>query len=186
MKGRITFGVFALLLLAVMFGMPAAEGQHTNMAASDNPLGFGMRIAGTYFSPAGFGGTLTLNADGTVMAVSGSCCGNAGNVQSEAWGNWVKTGPREIELRTVVIGTLYDYANADPELHGPTGNFIATPSEVLDFAPDYESFTGSLCTSVWFYDIGASMPDVNVDTPAVVLGPFDIAMERLPVFVECP
>jgi hypothetical protein len=183
MRGRITFGALALLLLAVAFGM---GGQRMNMAAAENPLGFGMRIAGTYFSTAGFGGTLTLNADGTVMAVSGSCCGNAGNIQSEAWGNWVKTGPYQIELRTVVIGTLYDFANADPELQGPTGNFIATPTEVLDFAPDFQSFTGSLCTSVWFYDLGASMPDVNVDPPTVVVGPFDIAMERLPVFVECP
>ena len=88
---------------------------------------FGQRIAGTYFSNAGFGGTITLHADGTVVALSGACCGNAGNIQSESYGNWVRTGPRQIEVRTVALITYHNWGT------GPSGNAIATPSEVLDF-----------------------------------------------------
>ncbi len=145
-------------------------------------LGFGQRIAGTYFSNAGFGGTLTLHADGTVVALSGACCGdNAGNIQSESYGNWVRTGPRQIEVRTVAIVTNHDWGV------GPTGNVLATPSEVLDFAPDFQSYEGTLCTPLWFYDLGpGTMPDVEVDAPAFIAGPFDVAGSRLAVFVDCP
>ncbi len=149
---------------------------------------FGQRIAGTYFSNAGFGGTLTLHADGTVVALSGACCGdNAGNIQSESYGNWVKTGRRQIEVRTVALITNHDFSNSDPELQGPIGNVIATPSEVLDFTEDFQSYTGTLCTALWWYDLGGNaMPDVETVPPAFIAGPFEVAGSRLAVFVDCP
>ncbi len=156
--------------------------------------GFGKRIAGTYFSNAGFGGTITLHADGTVVALSGQCCGNAPNIQSESYGNWVKTGPMQIELRTVAIGTnwgidvLAEGQGSDTTLStAPTGNFIATPSEVLDFAEDFQSYTGTLCTPLWFYDLGfGQMPNILVEEPQLVFGPFPVGGTRLPVEVVCP
>jgi hypothetical protein len=173
--------VCVVVLLGLVVCLPVADAQLAIQGQSGNPFGFGKRIAGTYFSPAGFGGTLTLHADGTVVALSGQCCGNAANIQSESYGNWVRTGPFQIELRTVAIGTNHDW------LAGPTGNFIATPSEVLDFAPDFQSLTGTLCTSVWFYPLGvAVMPDVEVVPADLVVGPFPVAMSRLSVFVDCP
>jgi 3-hydroxyisobutyrate dehydrogenase len=90
---------------------------------------------------------------------------------------------RHIMLRTVVVGTQYNYG--DPP-HGPTGNIIATPMEVLDFAEDFQSFTGTLCTSVWLYGLEDPMPDVEADLPLVRLGPFPVAMSKLSVFVDCP
>jgi hypothetical protein len=157
----------------------------------DSPFGFGMKVAGTYFSNAGFGGTLTLHADGTVVALSGACCGDQSptpsNIQSESYGNWVRTGPRQIELRTVAIITQHDFSNSIPEDQGPTGNVLATPSEVLDFAADFQSYTGTLCTPLWFYALGGgTMPDVEVDPPALTVGPFAVAGSRLGVFVQCP
>jgi hypothetical protein len=185
MKSKFTLIGLLILALGLVITMPGA------MANDDGDdlgggFGFGQRIAGTYFNNVGpFGGTLTLNADGTVGgAISGSCCGNAGNVQSEAFGNWVRTGIRQIELRTVVIGTTYNFDLIPPD--GPDGNFIATPMVVLEFAEDFNSFEGELCTQVWFYELGGQMPDVNYDMPDLALGPFPgYNMSRLPVFIEC-
>ncbi|MHC4775327.1 MAG: hypothetical protein ACYTBR_08680, partial [Planctomycetota bacterium] len=159
MKSKITLFGLLFLALGLVVTLPGAmAGISGSTAAMDAPFGFGKRIAGTYFSPAGFGGTLTLHADGTIVALSGACCGNAGNVQSESYGNWVRTGEYQITLRTVAIGT--NWAGGVP-----TDNFIATPMEVLDFAEDFQSYTGNLCTSVWLYGIGDPMPDVEVDLP---------------------
>ncbi|MHC4767577.1 MAG: hypothetical protein ACYTEI_02565 [Planctomycetota bacterium] len=184
MKCKTTLFGLSLVLVAGLMWMPgsAAEGQGRSMLQNGkSTFGFGQRIAGTYFSNAGFGGTLTLHADGTVVALSGACCGdNAGNIQSESYGNWVRTGTRQITLRTVAIGTNFDWGV------GPIGNFIATPMEVLDFAPDFQSYTGNLCTSVWFYDLGGgNMPDVEVDPPLLTIDFGPVASSRLAVFIEC-
>jgi hypothetical protein len=181
MKTRITlFGVL-ILALALVVTLPGAMAQ--NSMQGSGGLGFGKRIAGTYFSPAGFGGTLTLGADGTVAAMSGACCGAGGgaNIQSEAWGNWEQTGNRSIMLRTVVVATQYD-----PVTALPTSNFIATPAAEIEFDSNYTSFEGTLCTALWFYDIGDPMPDVEVVPPDLVVGPFPYAMPKLSVFQECP
>ncbi|MHC4219033.1 MAG: hypothetical protein ACYSU7_11325 [Planctomycetota bacterium] len=187
MKRKITWFGLLTLLMGLVIWLPGAVANDGFGNAAVN-LGFGKKIAGTYFSNAGFGGTLTLHSDGTVVALSGACCGdNPGNIQSEAYGNWVRTGEYQIELRTVAIGTNHDFSNEIPELQGPVGNFIATPMEVLDFAEDFQSVTGTLCTSVWLYGLGpGTMPDVEVDAPLVTVGPFPVAMSRLAVFVECP
>ena len=72
-------------------------------------------------------------------------------------------------------------------LNSPTGNWIASPSVEIEFAPDFQSFAGTLCTALWFYPLGAGvMPDIEVVPPDGVWGPFPYAMERLPVYVVCP
>jgi hypothetical protein len=186
MKIKVTLFSLLFLALGLVVALPGAMAGAGGDAVAYGGIGFGKRIAGTYFSPAGFGGALTLTADGTVVALSGACCGNSPNIQSEAYGNWVRTGEYSIQLRTVAIGTNHDFSNADPMLQGPTGNWIATPMVDMEFAPDFQSFAGTLCTSLWFYDLGGSMPDVDVDPPLLTLGPFPYAMSRLAVFVECP
>ena len=182
MKARIIVGALSALSLAGLLYYPAAA---QSMGNTDN-FGFGKQIAGTYFSNAGFGGTVTLHADGTVVALSGQCCGNAPNVQSESYGNWVRTGPKQIKLSTVAIGTSWDPTSGTTVR---TGNFIATPSQVLDFAADFQSFTGELCTRVWFFPLGAGvMPDIldPLVLPDLTVGPFPVASTRLPVDVICP
>ena len=84
-------------------------------------------------------------------------------------------------LRTVAVATQYD-----PVTALPTGNFIATPAAVVDFAEDFQSFEGSLCTALWFYGLGDPMPDIEVVPPDLVFGPFPYAMPRMAVFQECP
>jgi hypothetical protein len=138
MKVKVTlFGLLCLTLALVVTLPGAMAGAGGAASTSSMGLGFGQRIAGTYFSPAGFGGTLTLHADGTVAAMSGACCGAGGgaNIQSEAWGNWERTGVRQITLRTVVVATQYD-----PITALPTGNFMATPAAEVEFDGDYQSF----------------------------------------------
>lgn len=98
----------------------------------------------------------------------------------------MRTGPRQIELRTVAIITNHDFSNSDPELQGPTGNVLATPTEVLDFSDDFQSYTGTLCTTVWLYPLGGPMPDIEEDEP---LGTFDfgeVSGARLPARLQCP
>lgn len=186
MRTKNVLGALCALTFVGFVYYPAAA-QKTGGAG--NPV-FGTLIAGTYFSNSGFGGTLTLHADGTVVALSGQCCGNAPNVQSESYGNWIRTGPRQIELTTVAIGTNWAFDVPDPNGHLstiPTSNFVATPSEVLTFSNDFQSFTGSLCTSVWFYNLGfGTMPDVTVQPPDLIVGPFPVDGTRLAVNVVCP
>jgi hypothetical protein len=177
------FGLLAVLVgFAIWMPGSSADGQDFALMGGETPFGFGKKIAGTYFSPAGFGGTLTLNADGTVAAISGACCGAGANanIQSEAFGNWERTGVNQITLRAVVVGTQYDAAAL------PMNNFIATAMEVLDFSEDYQSYTGTLCTALWFYELGDPMPDVEMEEPLLILGPFPIDGSRLSVFQECP
>ncbi|MHC4304840.1 MAG: hypothetical protein ACYTFF_07905 [Planctomycetota bacterium] len=178
------FGL-SLGLVAGLMWMPgsAADGQDfALMGGGESPFGFGKKIAGTYSSPAGFGGALTLNADGTVIAISGSCCGAGANanIQSPALGNWERTGVRQVTLRALIIGTQYDLAGQ------PMDNFAAAAAEVLDFAEDFQSYTGTLCTSLWFYPLEGPIPDVDVDPPDLIVGPFPLANTRLAVFQECP
>ncbi|MHC4615125.1 MAG: hypothetical protein ACYTAU_16305 [Planctomycetota bacterium] len=154
------FGL-SLGLVAGLMWMPgsAADGQDfALMGGGESPFGFGKKIAGTYSSPAGFGGALTLNADGTVIAISGSCCGAGANanIQSPALGNWERTGVRQVTLRALIIGK------------------------------DFQSYTGTLCTSLWFYPLEGPIPDVDVDPPDLIVGPFPLANTRLAVFQECP
>jgi hypothetical protein len=182
MRSKITLFGLLFLALALVVSLPGAmAGDGNDDSQNGDGPSFGDRIAGTYFSNAGFGGTLTLHADGTVVALSGACCGdNAGNIQSESYGNWKRTGQRQITLRTVAIGTNHDWGA------GPLANFIATPMEVLDFAPNFKSYTGNLCTSVWLYDLGGGvMPDVEVDAPLVTLDFGPVEGSRLDVFIEC-
>lgn len=147
-------------------------------------FGFGQRIAGTYLVTEGtFTGSLTLHADGNVTAMSSACCGDANNVQSEAFGNWVRTGPYQITLRTVAILTGYNFADPDP--HGPTGNIIAAPTEVLDFAPDFQTYTGSLCTQLWFYPLGVLPPDIDDVDPDLTIPFGDVAGAKLDVYYAC-
>ncbi len=111
-------------------------------------LGFGQRIAGTYVAPTGFfgPGALMLHADGTLAAASGTCCGAAGDdsIQSEAMGNWVRTGSRQIEVTALVIATIYDLDTALPD-----HNSACMVSERLDFESDFQSYTGVLATACW-------------------------------------
>ncbi|MHC4416857.1 MAG: hypothetical protein ACYS0G_16435, partial [Planctomycetota bacterium] len=147
MKSKVTLFGLLFLSLALVITLPGAMasigGDGTSLDGIGGGFGFGQRIAGTYFSPAGFGGTLTLHADGNVSAMSGACCGSGGgnNIQSEAWGNWERTGPYQIVLRTVVVATQYD-----PVTALPTGNFIATPAAEIEFDQEFPMFEGSLCT----------------------------------------
>ena len=194
MKAKTTLLALSLVLLALVIWMPGAAASEE----SGNPaghigggFGFGQRVAGTYSGGTGsqWGGSLTLHADGTVSAMSSSCCGAGGdpNIQSEAWGNWERTGPRQVTLRAMIIGTRHDFDNADPELQGPTTNFIAVASQVLDFAPDFQSYTGEHCVAIWNYDVWpAPAPDIETVDPDAHYGPFAITNFRLPVYHYCP
>jgi hypothetical protein len=182
MKCKIALVSILFLTLALVVALPGAVAVDGPEGELGGGFGFGQRVAGTYFSPAGFGGTLTLHADGTVAAISGACCGSGANanIQSEAFGNWERSGTHQVTLRALIVGTQYDPAAQ------PLNNFVAVAMEVLDFDSDYESYTGTLCTALWFYDLGDPMPDVEVEEPLLTVGPFDVDGARLAVFQECP
>lgn len=169
---------------------------------TNSGLGFGMRIAGTYVGTAGpFSGALTFHADGTLSAISNACCGNGfgGHIESEGFGNWRRTGPFQIELAGVVASTYYD------EFHVPLPaerNGVCVASERIDFAPDFESYTGELVTKCWvespaiaalFGGTGGPLPNLinperepDLCTVDLVGGPIPIAGERLPaVYPAC-
>jgi hypothetical protein len=180
---KIKFTLLGLLILALglVITLPAAT---AGDAGNEDPYGFGQRIAGTWTGGGGnWGGSLTLHADGTVSAMSSSCCGAGGdpNIQSEAWGNWERTGPRQVTLRAMIIGTRHDWVT------GPTDNFIAVASQVLDFAPDFQSYTGGHCVAIWNYPLGQLPPDIETVPPDMgPWGPFPISNYRLPVYHYCP
>ena len=130
--------LFVMLFVAAALIVSANVWTEARDAAIGNPtpFGFGQRIAGTYLSQSFFfggAGTLTFHADGTLAAISGTCCGITGSIQSEGYGNWVRTGPREIELTAVVIARS---EGAEP---GFT-DAICTPSERLEFDEDFENY----------------------------------------------
>ncbi len=158
-------------------------------------LGFGRRIAGTYYSAPGgiFGtGALSLHADGTLIGVSATCCGSGAsdNVQSEGIGNWVRTGSRQIELSAVVLATNYDEVEGIPL---PLGNVVCEVSQQWDFESDFQSYTGSLVTACWNADPDG-IPDLldperrdpdlcTADFPPEL---FEVSGERFPVrFPAC-
>ena len=187
MKSKTTLFGLALVLMALVMWMPGATagvgGNNPLAGNGGSPFGFGQKIAGTWVGEGPFGGSLTLFADGNVSAISGACCGAGGgaNIQSEAFGNWVRTGTHQITLRAYIIGTRYD------EDAQPANGFVAAPAQVLDFAQDFESYTGILCTTVFNYELGDPIPNVETDVPDFTVGPFPLGdNRRLSVFLECP
>jgi len=185
------FGLLFLALGLVVTLPGAMAGAGGDEGAYGNSYGFGNKIAGTYSGGTGtqWGGSLTLHADGTVSAMSSSCCGSSfdPNIQSTAWGNWERTGVLQVTLRAMIIGTRHDFDNADPTAQGPTTQFIAVATQVLDFAPDFQSYTGEHCVGIWNYDVWpAPAPDIETVEPDAHYGPFPITNFRLPVYHYCP
>jgi hypothetical protein len=163
MKRKLVVITLCSLALGLVIVLPGARAQipvDNTVALPAAPIfGFGLQIAGTYYSPAG---SMSLHADGTLTAASATCCGGQSpeNIQSEAIGNWVRTGGRQIELSGVV------YVD-----HTEGGRAICLASQQLDFAPDFQSYTGLQVTACWYEDcadapwfatncVGGDIPDL--------------------------
>ena len=111
----------------------------------------------------------TFHADGTIVSAGQNA---ADGSESAGYGNWKKVGDRTIKLSAVVYGT----------------GFIALVSEVVTFADDFDSYTGTLVTAV--YDAGTDVLDpdaVPFFCTFDAFGEVVISGTRLPVaFPACP
>lgn len=133
-------------------------------------LGFGTRVAGTYFGvvsenglPPGEFYLARLGADGTFVA-SDTSDYLYGDIDGAVRGAWERTGPRRLEART--IGFLGD------------GDFVRN-TLVVDFDEDWLQAAGSLTREFFFRAEVIDPLDPNTDVRPIEVRYLQFTMRRL-------